>query len=107
MVPRLHLLMLYLGTSRPPKPTTSPPASLMEKGLQALRAVADRDRHALEGRLGGKQSSLGESAHPAGWFYRRLVRACGGLGGDPLLWLEAGLGVASPGSPKLVLVTLR
>lgn len=30
-----------------------------------------------------------------------------GLGGNPLLYLEEGLGVASPGSPKLVLVTSR
>nr|KAF6504246.1 coiled-coil domain containing 27 [Rousettus aegyptiacus] len=64
--------MLYLGTSRRPKPGASPPASLMEKGLQALRAVADRDRQAPECRLGGTQSVLRESAHAAGWFYRRL-----------------------------------
>ncbi|ELK10597.1 Coiled-coil domain-containing protein 27 [Pteropus alecto] len=64
--------MLCLETSRPRKPSASPPASLMERGLRALRAVADRDRHALECRLGGKQSVLSESAHAAGWFYRRL-----------------------------------
>lgn len=69
--------MPYLGTSQRPKPSASPPASLMEKGLQALRAVADRDHQAPECRLGGTQSVLRESAHAAGWFYRRLVRARG------------------------------
>lgn len=94
--------MLHLGTSRPPKPGTRPPASLMQKGLRALWAVADRDRHAL-----GTQSELGESAQAAGWFSRRLVRARGAWEVTRFSGGRKASGAASPGSPKLVLVTSR
>lgn len=65
--------MLPLGARRPQKPNLLP--SLMDKGLMALRRVANRDCRAQELKLlCGKQCSLDSPAEAVNLYYRRLVR---------------------------------
>lgn len=71
MVLRRPLLMLPLGARRPQKPNLLP--SLMDKGLMALRRVANRDCRAQELKLCGKQRSLDSPAEAVNLYYRRLV----------------------------------
>uniref|UniRef100_A0A671ENI6 Coiled-coil domain containing 27 n=1 Tax=Rhinolophus ferrumequinum TaxID=59479 RepID=A0A671ENI6_RHIFE len=61
--------MLPLGARRPQKPNLLP--SLMDKGLMALRRVANRDCRAQE----LKQCSLSSPAEAVNLYYRRLVRS--------------------------------
>uniref|UniRef100_A0A671EN75 Coiled-coil domain containing 27 n=1 Tax=Rhinolophus ferrumequinum TaxID=59479 RepID=A0A671EN75_RHIFE len=63
------LLMLPLGARRPQKPNLLP--SLMDKGLMALRRVANRDCRAQE----LKQCSLSSPAEAVNLYYRRLQEA--------------------------------
>nr|XP_019612667.1 PREDICTED: coiled-coil domain-containing protein 27 [Rhinolophus sinicus] len=61
-----------LDLRRPQKPNLLP--SLMDKGLMALRRVANRDCRAQELKLCGKQCSLDSPAEAVNLYYRRRVR---------------------------------